>query len=97
MIAVSIFLWTGIAEAPHYVTGKHGGKELWELGLDDIDAALTDLESGKAKLDSLPSPVLFETLLANTIEGYFSDPVYGGNRMPIGNNHSHGFVHQRRI
>jgi gluconate 2-dehydrogenase gamma chain len=24
--------------------------------------------------------VFFETLLANTVEGYFADPVYGGNR-----------------
>ena len=24
--------------------------------------------------------VFFETLLANTIEGFFADPIYGGNR-----------------
>jgi gluconate 2-dehydrogenase gamma chain len=28
----------------------------------------------------VPSAVFFETLLANTVEGYFADPVYGGNR-----------------
>jgi gluconate 2-dehydrogenase gamma chain len=27
-----------------------------------------------------PSGYFFETLLANTIEGFFSDPIYGGNR-----------------
>ena len=31
-------------------------------------------------LGDVPSAVFFETLLANTIEGYFADPVYGGNR-----------------
>mgnify|MGYP006391308779 CR=1 FL=1 len=35
---------------------------------------------GAIALPSLPSPVFFETLLANTIEGWFADPAYGGNR-----------------
>jgi gluconate 2-dehydrogenase gamma chain len=70
----------GIAESRKYVTGKHSGRELWDLGADDADAALKELESGTATLDSIPSPVFFETLLANTIEGYFADPIYGGNR-----------------
>jgi gluconate 2-dehydrogenase gamma chain len=41
---------------------------------------LKELESGQIRLPSLPSPVFFETLLANTVEGFFSDPAYGGNR-----------------
>ena len=32
----------------------------------------------------MPSAVFFETLLANTIEGFFSDPMYGGNRDMVG-------------
>jgi gluconate 2-dehydrogenase gamma chain len=31
-------------------------------------------------LDGVPSAVFFDVLLKMTIEGFFSDPVYGGNR-----------------
>lgn len=44
------------------------------------DAFLKELEAGAWMLGTVPSSVFFETLLANTIEGYFADPLYGGNR-----------------
>ncbi|HEU5019576.1 MAG TPA: gluconate 2-dehydrogenase subunit 3 family protein [Pseudolabrys sp.] len=69
-----------IAEIRHYVRKQHGNKEFWDLSSDDMDKALKAIESGEAQLSSIPSEVFFETLLANTIEGYFCDPAYGGNR-----------------
>jgi gluconate 2-dehydrogenase gamma chain len=69
-----------IREIREQVAMTHGGKELWDLGASDIDAVLSALETGRMALPSLPSAVFFETLLANTIEGYFADPAYGGNR-----------------
>ena len=36
--------------------------------------------AGEVDLDGVPSAIFFETLFANTIEGFFSDPAYGGNR-----------------
>ncbi|HEY0418280.1 MAG TPA: gluconate 2-dehydrogenase subunit 3 family protein, partial [Acetobacteraceae bacterium] len=39
---------------------------------------------GRLDLDGVPSAEFFETLLANTIEGFFSDPTYGGNRAMVG-------------
>jgi gluconate 2-dehydrogenase gamma chain len=44
------------------------------------DNFLRQLETSNSDLDGVPSGVFFETLLANTVEGYFSDPHYGGNR-----------------
>lgn len=44
------------------------------------DGFLAELEAGAWMLGRVPSSVFFETLLANTIEGYFADPAYGGNR-----------------
>jgi gluconate 2-dehydrogenase gamma chain len=44
------------------------------------DEFLQRLEAGEAELNGVPSAVFFETLLANTIEGFFADPAYGGNR-----------------
>lgn len=48
------------------------------------DEFLRRLEAGEAELNGVPSAVFFETLLANTIEGYFADPAYGGNRDMVG-------------
>jgi gluconate 2-dehydrogenase gamma chain len=31
-------------------------------------------------IDGFPSSIFFETLLANTVEGFFADPAYGGNK-----------------
>jgi gluconate 2-dehydrogenase gamma chain len=44
------------------------------------DEYLRALQKGTRDLGGVPSSVFFETLLAATIEGFFSDPVYGGNR-----------------
>jgi gluconate 2-dehydrogenase gamma chain len=38
------------------------------------------LESGAHDLDGVPSAEFFDMLLKMSIEGFFSDPVYGGNR-----------------
>lgn len=46
----------------------------------DKDAFLQDLEHDRVRIADFSSAIFFETLLANTIEGYFADPVYGGNR-----------------
>lgn len=51
---------------------------------NEQDDFLRELEAGAWNLGRVPSAVFFETLLANTIEGYFADPVYGGNRAMAG-------------
>lgn len=69
-----------IEEIRRDVAGRFNGQEFWELEPDAQDGVLKALEEGRVELPSLPSAVFFETLLANTIEGFFADPVYGGNR-----------------
>ena len=44
------------------------------------DAYLASLQNGRQNLHGVPAHVFFESLLALTIEGFFSDPVYGGNK-----------------
>ncbi len=56
------------------------GGELAARPEDEQDAILRALESGDFRLDAPPAAVFFETLLANTIEGWFADPAHGGNR-----------------
>jgi gluconate 2-dehydrogenase gamma chain len=45
------------------------------------DSALKALEDGKAELGgTVDAKAFFALVLQNTLEGYFADPVYGGNR-----------------
>jgi gluconate 2-dehydrogenase gamma chain len=70
------------------------GKTFSALSTDQQDAVLTDLEKGKLKIDQVGPHALeiegakedsfFAVLLQNTLEGFFSDPLYGGNRDMIG-------------
>lgn len=41
---------------------------------------LDGLEGNKIHLDAVPAKLFFGTLLKNTKEGYFADPMYGGNQ-----------------
>ena len=59
---------------------RTGGGGLAGLPADDQDAFLTALERGRRDLGGVPSDTFFSSLLEMTIEGYFADPVYGGNR-----------------
>jgi len=38
------------------------------------------MEEGKAQFQDFDSKLFFQRLLAITMEGFFSDPIYGGNR-----------------
>jgi len=48
------------------------------------DEVLEGLESGAIELPSLSSKLFFALLLRNAMEGYFADPIYGGNRDKAG-------------
>lgn len=54
------------------------GKPFAELSAAEQDAALQALEAGDLPLDDAVRD-FFTLLLANTKEGYFSDPMHGGN------------------
>lgn len=51
-----------------------------DLSPQDQDELLTALEGGKLDLQNVSGKVFFEQLLQNTIEGFFCDPIHGGNR-----------------
>ena len=59
---------------------QRGGKAFADLAGADQDAYLTRLQNGTQDLEGVPAKVFFESLLAMTVEGYFSDPAYGGNK-----------------
>jgi gluconate 2-dehydrogenase gamma chain len=54
------------------------------IGRSRQEEVLRALEAGSMGLDSVPAEIFFELLWANTQEGFFSDPMYGGNRGKVG-------------
>ena len=55
-------------------------KEFDRLSHDQQVALLKDLERGGVALGTLSSQQFFELLLNLAMQGFFADPVYGGNR-----------------
>ena len=54
------------------------------LGQEEQDSILGDLQVGKFGLQMVDAKVFFDLLWKNTKEGFFSDPIHGGNRDKIG-------------
>ncbi|AOJ15720.1 gluconate 2-dehydrogenase [Burkholderia vietnamiensis] len=69
----------GIAAVNRYCEKAHG-KAFADLDAPTRDSVLGALEKGATPIDDVPSAVFFGQLLQNTREGYFCDPVHGGNR-----------------
>jgi gluconate 2-dehydrogenase gamma chain len=47
---------------------------------NEQDAYLEALQTGQQSLNGVPASIFFESLLALTVEGFFCDPIYGGNK-----------------
>lgn len=56
------------------------GTKFEDLSPEEQDRTLSQLEKGELDLSPVPGPLFFQTLLDVTMEGFFSDPIYGGNR-----------------
>jgi gluconate 2-dehydrogenase gamma chain len=70
-----------IAAIDQYASTQFKGVVFARLAPDDQDKVLKGLESGEIHLDGgVESKSFFTMLLQNTKEGYFSDPIYGGNK-----------------
>jgi gluconate 2-dehydrogenase gamma chain len=70
-----------IAAIDKYAAANFSGASFGKLPEADRDKVLKGLESGEIKLDDgVDAKTFFGMLLQNTKEGYFSDPIYGGNK-----------------
>ncbi len=70
---------TAIAAIDDWCKKEHQNK-FAALAPDVRDDVLHKLEKGEIKLEQLPAAAFFTLLLTNTKEGYFADPMYGGNK-----------------
>ena len=73
----------GIREVNDYCRAQHD-KPFEQLPAATQDQVLQALEKDKVELPSLSSKLFFDILWRNTEEGYFADPIYGGNRGKAG-------------
>jgi len=55
-----------------------------DLSEDQQDAILKRLDEGALELDGVSAKAFFDLVLENAIEGFFCDPIYGGNRDMVG-------------
>jgi gluconate 2-dehydrogenase gamma chain len=73
------FFVAGIAGAREW-TRKTYGADFERLEQNKRVEALKAMQEGKAEFDNFSSRAFFGRLYAMTMEGFFADPIYGGNR-----------------
>ena len=73
------FFRAGIAAANEW-SRKTYGKDFDRLPEAARETALKAMEAGKAEFAGLSSRAFFNALLQIAMEGFFADPIYGGNR-----------------
>jgi gluconate 2-dehydrogenase gamma chain len=73
------FFRAGVASANEF-TRKTWAKDFDRLNEEQRIAALQAMEAGKAEFKGFGSAMFFNALLQITMEGFFADPMYGGNR-----------------
>jgi len=72
-----------IRDVDAYCRNVHG-KAFAQLAAAQQDEVLHGLDEGKIELETVRSRFFFNMLLQSTVEGFFSDPIYGGNRDKVG-------------
>lgn len=60
------------------------GAPFGSLSEDNQDRILMGLDEEEITFDSVSAKAFFDLVLENTIEGFFADPIYGGNRDMVG-------------
>ena len=73
----------GIYEINAFCRTKYE-KPFDQLQPERQDEVLKALEKNEVELPSLSSKLFFDLLWRNTEEGFFADPIYGGNRGKVG-------------
>jgi len=72
----------GIAAANEWAR-KTYGKDFDRLAASERAAALSAMEHGSAQFENFSARAFFVRLHAMVMEGFFSDPMYGGNRNKV--------------
>ena len=79
-LALKDIIRVGIRAVDAHCAASFSGKAFVDLEVRMQEAVLKDLESGKIKLDDISSKLFFAGFLSEVRNGYFSDPIHGGNK-----------------
>jgi gluconate 2-dehydrogenase gamma chain len=63
-----------------YCATAYVGKKFNEIPAAEQDKLISAMEKGSLNLNGANARAFFAALLQNTMEGFFADPIYGGNR-----------------
>jgi gluconate 2-dehydrogenase gamma chain len=74
----------GLAGLDKHCKANAGGKAFAQLSSDQQDDMLRKIEAGEVKFDEVDAQGFFDALLKDVPEGFFSDPIYGGNKDMVG-------------
>lgn len=74
----------GLAALDKYCKDHRGGKAFAGLSVEQQDDVLKQIEAGKIQFDGVDAEGFFGALLQDVPEGFFSDPIHGGNRDMVG-------------
>lgn len=74
------FYRAGLAALDKYCRGNYSGKTFAETSDAEKDTILKGLEEATLQLDGVDGKAFFESLLKDVQQGFFADPIYGGNR-----------------
>ena len=70
----------GLAALEAYCKTTFSGRTFVQLNTDEQEKLLTGMEKGEIQFQNFSSRMLFVAVYSNTMEGFFADPIYGGNR-----------------
>jgi gluconate 2-dehydrogenase gamma chain len=71
---------TGLAALDRYCRGNRDNKAFAELADAQKDEILSGLENGSVSLEGVDGKAFFAQVLKDVKQGFFADPLYGGNR-----------------
>ncbi|EQB33392.1 gluconate 2-dehydrogenase subunit 3 family protein [Sphingobium ummariense] len=70
----------GIADVNDHVSATYAGNSFDTLEEADRIKVVTALESASIDLPTVPTRYFFNTLFQLVMDGFFADPIYGGNK-----------------
>lgn len=73
-----------LAALDQYCKAAFGGSGFAKLNDGQKDAVIGGLEDGSVHLEGTDGRTFFKLLLKDTKQGFFADPIYGGNRGMVG-------------
>lgn len=74
----------GLAGLAVHVARSFGGRRIPQLSAEELDGLLTALDKGQVNSPEFNGSDIFSLIYNNTMEGFFADPIYGGNRDMVG-------------